>query len=94
MNHVHRRRLLIGTDVALVWPAAFAQQAKPSVPRIGMLLLPSRETAIGNVQAFQRGLAELGYVEGRNIQVEYRYADGKIDRLPTLAAELVSRTSM
>jgi len=86
MNQIRRRELLIAAAGLFVLPAAQAQQTKT----IGMLLLPSREAAASNVQAFQRGLAELGYVEGRNIQVEYRYADGKIDRLPALAAELVA----
>ena len=66
-------------------PFVEAQQAK-KVPRIG-LLLQARHSAI--LEAFRQGLRELGYVEGRNISIEYRYVEGKVDRLPDLAAELV-----
>ena len=72
------------------WPlAARAQTAK--VARIGYLItgaLESPETRI-NRDAFRQGLNELGYIEGRNIVIEYRSADGKIERLPGLATELV-----
>ena len=72
------------------WPlAARAQTAK--VARIGYLItgaLESPETRI-NRDAFRQGLTELGYIEGRNIVIEYRAADGKIERLPGLATELV-----
>ena len=67
---------------------ADAQQAK-KVPRIGFLLAPSRSAVSESLDAFRQGLRELGYVEGQNILVEYRYAEGKFDRLPDLAAELV-----
>jgi putative ABC transport system substrate-binding protein len=66
--------------------AAIAQQSK-SVPVIGYLIERSGPTAFD--EAFRRGLRELGYSEGRNIVVEYRWADGKPERLPALAAELV-----
>jgi len=67
---------------------AEAQQPK-KVPRIGFLssVLPSSIST--RVEAFRQGLRELGYVEGKNIGIEWRYADGKPDRLPALAAELV-----
>jgi putative ABC transport system substrate-binding protein len=63
-----------------------AQQSK-KIPRIGYLgaASPTR----GRREAFREGLRELGYVEGKNIFIEYRYAEGKLDRLPSLAAELV-----
>ena len=66
--------------------AAVAQQPK-NVPVIGYLIERSGPTAFD--EAFRRGLRELGYSEGRNIVVEYRWADGKPERLPALAAELV-----
>jgi putative tryptophan/tyrosine transport system substrate-binding protein len=70
---------------ALGSPAA-AQQPK-KVPRIG--LLRSGWPADPNVEAFRQGLRELGYIEGKNIAIEYRHAEGKDDRIPDLAAELV-----
>jgi putative ABC transport system substrate-binding protein len=68
-------------------PAA-AQQAK-KVPRIGFLSSVSPSTISARVDAFHQGLRELGYVEGKNMLIEYRYAEGKVDRLSALAAELV-----
>ena len=68
----------------------FAEAQQPTkVPRIGFLLAPSRSAVSESLDAFRQGLRELGYVEGQNILIEYRYADGKLERLPDLAAELV-----
>ena len=58
-------------------------------PRIGYLSVSSPSANVGRIEAFRQGLRELGYVEGKNIVIEWRYAEGKFDRLPTLAAELV-----
>ena len=90
MNRVHRRQILVAAGGFLILPLAVAQQARKAPPTIGMLLLPSREAATSNVQAFQHGLRELGYTDGQNLRIEYRYAGGRIDQLPTLAAELVA----
>ena len=68
--------------------SAEAQQPK-KVPRIGFLTTVSPSTISDRVEAFRQGLRELGYVEGKNIVIEWRYAEGKADRLPGLAAELV-----
>ncbi|TAK09870.1 ABC transporter substrate-binding protein [bacterium] len=65
-----------------------AQQAK-KVPRIGFLATNFPTTSPARYEAFRQGLRELGYVEGKNIVIEWRYAEGKADRLPGLAAELV-----
>ena len=65
-----------------------AQQAG-KIPRIGYLNATSPSTSPARVEAFRQGLRELGYVEGKNIVIEFRHAEGKIDRLPALAAELV-----
>ena len=59
------------------------------IPRIGYLNATSPSTSPARVEAFRQGLRELGYVEGKNIVIEFRHAEGKIDRLPALAAELV-----
>ncbi|MEK6601351.1 MAG: ABC transporter substrate-binding protein, partial [Candidatus Binatota bacterium] len=59
------------------------------VPRIGFLAAVSPSALSARIEAFRQGLRELGYVEGKNITIEYRYAEGKLDRLPALAAELV-----
>jgi putative ABC transport system substrate-binding protein len=67
---------------------AEAQQPK-KVPRIGFLSAASPSAIAVRIEAFRQGLRELGYVEGKNIVIEYRYAEGKLDRLPDLAAELV-----
>src|SRR6266545_1730245 len=67
---------------------AEAQQAK-KVPRIGVLIALSPAAISARIEAFRRGLKELGYIEGKNIVIEERSAEGKADRLPGLAAELV-----
>jgi putative tryptophan/tyrosine transport system substrate-binding protein len=72
----------------LLGVAAEAQQPTKN-PRIGYLSGSSPSTSPARREAFRQGLRELGYVEGKNIVIEQRYADGKFDRLPALAAELV-----
>lgn len=74
--------------VALLLLAAPAE-AQPARKTVGVLLFSTPE-GDANLAAFRRGLAELGYVEGRNITLLYRYADGKPERLPALAAELAA----
>jgi putative ABC transport system substrate-binding protein len=69
---------------------AVAEAQQPTkVPRIGYLDGPPPSSIAARTEAFRQGLRDLGYVEGKNIVIEYRYAEGKIDRLPALAAELV-----
>jgi len=75
-------------SVALLAQIADAQQAK-RVPRVGTLTGGSVSSVKNNYDAFREGLRDLGYVEGKNIVIESRHADGKLDRLPELAAELV-----
>jgi putative ABC transport system substrate-binding protein len=67
---------------------AQAQQPK-KVPRIGYLTSSEPALESARSEAIRRALSELGYIEGQNIATEYRYAEGKLDRLPELAAELV-----
>jgi putative ABC transport system substrate-binding protein len=64
-------------------------QQPTKIPRIGYLGLGSTSTSPGRIEAFRQGLRELGYVEGKNIVIDYRYSGEKIDRLPALAAEVV-----
>jgi putative ABC transport system substrate-binding protein len=79
--------LLVGLALGSV-RLAEAQQPK-KVPRIGFLGGASASFYAARTNAFRQGLNELGYTEGKNIDIEYRYAEGKFDRLPDLAAELV-----
>jgi len=74
--------------ILLITGPAEAQQPK-KVPRVGWLFSVSASSAADRVEAFRQGLRELGYVEGKNIVIEYRYAESKLDRLPALAAEFV-----
>src|SRR5262249_1613702 len=86
---VRRREFitLLG-GAAATWPrAARAQQ----IPVIGFLSSRSPGESAGTVAAFQRGLGETGYVDGRNVAIDYRFADGQYDRLPALASEVVRR---
>jgi putative ABC transport system substrate-binding protein len=86
---VRRQFTFIIAGTALAWPLSLgAQQGKRS-PRIGILLFGTPDSD-PNLPAFLRGLRELGYVEGQNIAIEYRYAEGKPDRLRGLAGELVA----
>src|SRR5689334_3779981 len=85
---MQRRRFVGLIGAALAWPA-LAQ--KPSVPVIGFLNARSPGEAQHLLAAFRAGLKEAGFVEGSNVAIEYRWADGKYDRLKALAGELVAR---
>jgi putative ABC transport system substrate-binding protein len=85
-----RREFITLLGGAAAWPvAAHAQQ--PTVPVIGFLGSTSPEAYARRLQAFHQALKETGYVEGQNVEVEYRWAHGRSDRLRALAAELVRR---
>src|SRR5262249_2898139 len=78
--------LLGGTAVA--WPLAARAQHR-AIPVVGFLGSPSAAEWAPFVTAFQRGLKETGFVEGENVAIEYRWADGHYDRLPAMVADLV-----
>jgi ABC-type uncharacterized transport system substrate-binding protein len=85
-----RRREFISLlgGVAATWPVAV--RAQQPMPVIGILAAPAPPYA-ENVSAIRRGLNEAGFVEGRNVAIEFRWAEGQLDRLPALAADLVKR---
>jgi putative tryptophan/tyrosine transport system substrate-binding protein len=89
MDRVQRRDFLIAAGALLAAPLAAVAQQAAKIARIGFLtanLAPNPHLR----EAFRQGLRDLGYVEGRNVVIEYRYAEGKPERLPALAAELVA----
>src|SRR6516165_10200794 len=83
------RKTIVVWLVALAFaPFCPVEAQQPNkIPRIGWL--GAARTSSPRIEAFRQGLHELGYAEGKNIFIEYRYAEGKLDRLPALAAELM-----
>ena len=87
---MRRRELIIGAGAAIFRPCAARSQQK-SPPVIGFLSSRSPEDSAAQMAGFRKGLAEIGYVEGENLAIEYRWARGDYKRLPALAADLVSK---
>ena len=89
-----RRREFISlfgaAGAAAAWPLA-ARAQQPAMPTIGVLLGGAPELLQAALAGFRRGLAESGYVEGQNVTIEYRFAEGRLERLPPLAADLIRR---
>src|SRR6185503_17783759 len=88
LRRVRASAVLILTMLVLTCCPAEAQQPG-KIPRIGFLSSLSPAVVSDRTQAFRQGLRELGYVEGKNIVIDYRYAEGKTERVPRLATELV-----
>ena len=87
-----KKKLTILTLGAMLLALSFSTEAQQptKIPRIGYLATAPASAITARVKAFRQGLRELGYVEGKNIVIEQRYTEDKLDRLPALAAELVS----
>ena len=90
LNVRHTRYTILAIGVVLLAASVCVEAQQPKkTPRIGFLAAVSHSANSVRFEAFRQGLRELGYVEGKNIAIEWRYADGKPNRLPMLAAELV-----
>jgi putative ABC transport system substrate-binding protein len=87
---MNRKIIICLLTTALLSTVPFVEAQQPAkVPRIGVLASPSAVFFLTRLNAFREGLRDLGYVEGKTIAIEYRFAEGKEERLPDLAAELV-----
>jgi putative tryptophan/tyrosine transport system substrate-binding protein len=89
MLNMRRRQFITLLGGAAAWP--ITGQAQPATPVIGFLAGPTAKGRASLIAAFQKGLTELGYSDGRNIVIESRWAEGQFDRLPAMANELIQR---
>jgi len=87
---VKRRQVILGLGSAAAWPIV-ARAQRPALPVVGFVNSGSADGYAPMVAAFRRGMKETGYVEGQNVAVEYRWAEGQYERVSAMAAELVRR---
>ena len=85
-----KTKVLLCTFISIFLVVSEIAQSQPAkIPRMGVLISSTPAAAARRVEAFLRGLRELGYVDGKNIIIEYRYADGKLEPLAELMSELI-----
>src|SRR5712675_2070623 len=87
---MQRREFMAGLGSTAAWPMAVGAQ-QPKMPVVGFVHSATSHLFAGYVRVFHQGLSEAGYVEGRNVAIEYRWAENQYDRLPALVADLVRR---
>jgi putative ABC transport system substrate-binding protein len=89
-SHIARRKFLATLGGAAAWPLA-ARAQQPAMPVVGSLFSVSAAQWEDKIAGFRRGLDEAGFVDGRNVTIDYRWADGQLDRMATMAADLIGR---
>jgi putative ABC transport system substrate-binding protein len=87
---MRRREFIAGLGSTAAWPLV-ARAQQPAMPVLGYLSARSSESDVAMLAAFRRGLAEIGYAEGQNVAIEFRFGGAKFDRLPALAMDLIDR---
>jgi len=88
--HIRRREFIVTLGGAATWPLA-ARAQEPAMPVVGFVNSGSPGPHAPNVAAFRRGLKEAGYIEGQNVAIEFRWAEGQNDQSASLVADLVRR---